>query len=237
MTAEARRARPPEKESPGAAPLPWSYLGRMAYAPARALQERRRDAVLANEAGEHLFLLEHEPVITLGRSARREHVLSSDGELARRGVELVRTSRGGDVTYHGPGQLMIYPVVRLRTGVAEFLAELAGALADVAAALGVCEAAWRRDPAGLWLGDEKLAACGIHLRRRVTSHGFAFDVATPPAAWQAIVPCGLAGARVISLDRARRARGLPPAPPVAELAPRVAEAIARRLGRRAEPTS
>ncbi len=217
-----------------APPLRWAWLGRWPYGPARALQDGHREEVLAQRAGERLFLLEHEPVITLGRGARREHVLWSDGELARRGIELVRTTRGGDVTYHGPGQLMIYPVVRLRGGLAEFLATIAAALADVAGECGVEGAAWRRDPAGLWLGGAKLAACGLHLRRRVTSHGFAFDVATPAEAWRAIVPCGLATAEVTSLDRARRARGLAPAPAIAELAPRVAEAIGRRLGRELE---
>jgi lipoyl(octanoyl) transferase len=214
--------------------LRWSWLGRVGYGAARELQEGHRDRVLEGSADEHLYLLEHDPVITLGRSARREHVLASDGELSRRGIELARVSRGGDVTYHGPGQLMVYPVMRLPGGLVGFLASVAAALGEVAGALGVPGAAWRRDPAGLWLGDAKLAACGLHVRRRVTSHGFAFDVATPPAAWRAIVPCGLATARQVSVDAARRELGLPPAPPVADVAPLVADAIARRFDRRAE---
>lgn len=213
--------------------LAWSWLGRVAYEPAREIQERHRDAVLAGEADEHLFLLEHEPVITLGRSGARDHILAPGAELSARGVDVVATTRGGDVTYHGPGQLMVYPVLRLRGGLADFLATLAAALAEVAADLGAPGAAFRRDPAGLWLGGAKLAACGLHIRRRVTSHGFAFDVSTPPEAWSAIVPCGLASARVISIDAARRARGLPSAPPVEDVAEPVAEAIARRLGRTA----
>ncbi len=209
----------------------------MPYGEARALQERRRDAVIAGAASDHLYLLEHDPVITLGRAARRAHVLVGDDELARRGVALERTTRGGDVTYHGPGQLMIYPVMRLRGGVVAFLADIAEALAEVAGDLGVPGARWRRDPAGLWLGDEKLAACGLHIRRRVTAHGFAFDVATPPEVWRAIVPCGLSTSSQISLDAARRERDLPPAPSVAEVAPRVAAAVARRLDRVPEPAA
>src|SRR5207302_2911072 len=141
-----------------------------------------------------------------GRSADPRNVLDAGG------TPIARTSRGGDVTYHGPGQLMIYPVVRVRSVVA-FLERIAGALAEVAAALGAPGAAWRRDPAGLWIGDRKLAACGIHLRRGVAVHGWALDVAVPPERWRLIVPCGLdAAAPPISIAEVRAARGLAPPP-------------------------
>jgi lipoyl(octanoyl) transferase len=143
---------------------------------------------------------------------------------------VVATDRGGDVTYHGPGQLMIYPVVRVRRGVVALLEAIAGALAVVSAELGVAGAAWRRDPAGLWLDGAKLAACGIHVRRGVAIHGWAFDVATPPAMWQLIRPCGLS-TPVVSIAGARAARGAPPPPPIAEVATLAGPLLAARIAR------
>ncbi|MCB9563888.1 MAG: lipoyl(octanoyl) transferase LipB [Kofleriaceae bacterium] len=207
----------------------WRWLGRIGHAAAMAAQEGRRDRLLAGDAGGAAVLLcEHPPVVTLGRNARRDHVVAPADELARRGVEVVEVSRGGDVTYHGPGQLMVYPVVRLRGGVVAYLEAVAAVLVEVAAELGVPGAAWRRDPAGVWLDDAKLAACGLHLRRGVAVHGFAFNVATPATAWQLIVPCGLT-TPVISLDAARRARGLGAAPSVAEVAALVGPRLVARL--------
>jgi lipoate-protein ligase B len=208
--------------------LPWHWLGRIEHSVGVAEQELRRDRLLAGDAAAAAVLLcEHPPTITLGRNAERGNVLGVPA-----GVAVAEVSRGGDVTYHGPGQLMVYPVMRLRRGVVAYLEAIAGVLAAVAADLGVPGAAWRRDPAGLWLGDAKLAACGLHLRRGVAVHGFALDVATPPEAWRAINPCGL-GRPGISLDTARRARGLPAAPPGAEVAalvgPRLSEALGTTL--------
>jgi lipoate-protein ligase B len=205
--------------------LPWSWLGRIGYAAAVELMEARRAAVLAGEAAEAILLCEHDPVITLGRGADRTHVLDGAAVLEARGVAVVDSSRGGDVTYHGPGQLMVYPVVRLRRGVIAFMEAVAGALADVAAELGAPGAAWRRDPAGLWLGGRKLAACGLHLRRGVSIHGFALDVSTPPDAWRAIVPCGLGSGITVSLAEALGGR----APEVAEVAERAGPRLARAL--------
>jgi lipoyl(octanoyl) transferase len=203
--------------------IAWRWLGRVGYAAMVEEMERRRSAILSGAEGEQAVLLcEHDPVITLGRGARSEHVLSSPEALAARGIELSRSSRGGDVTYHGPGQLMVYPVVRLRRGVVAHLEAVAGALAAVAAELGVPGAEFRRAPAGFWLGDRKLAACGLHVSRGVAIHGFAFDVATPAEAWRAIVPCGLGAARVVSLAEARGGD----APSVAEVAAMAGPALA-----------
>jgi lipoyl(octanoyl) transferase len=210
----------------------WTWLGRIGHAPAVALQEARRDRVLAgDEAAAAILLCEHDPVITLGRNADRAHILGAAAQLDAAGVVVAETSRGGDVTYHGPGQLMIYPVVRARGGVVRFLETVARVLAEVAAELGVPGAAWRRDPAGLWLGDRKLAACGIHLRRGVAVHGWALNVATPPAMWSLIVPCGLTSSPPpTSIARERLARGLPAPPTIEEVAaiagPRLARALA-----------
>jgi lipoate-protein ligase B len=209
------------------AELPWSWLGRVGYAAAVEEMEARRARVLAGQAAEAILLCEHDPVITLGRSADAAHVLFDRAELAARGVAVVPSSRGGDVTYHGPGQLMVYPVVRLRCRLVAYLEAVAGALAEVAAALGAPGAAWRREPAGLWLGGRKLAACGVHLRRGVAVHGFALDVCTPPAAWRAIVPCGLGAGVTVSLAEALDGR----APDVAEVAALAGPALAAALGR------
>jgi lipoyl(octanoyl) transferase len=191
------------------------WLGRADYDVVLAEQHAERERVWAGGDGE-VILCEHPPVITLGRSANRANVLAAGD------VPLVQIERGGDVTYHGPGQLMVYPVVRVKS-VVEFLARVAGALAEAAAALGVPGAEWRREPAGLWLGEGKLAACGIHVARGVSVHGWAFNVATPDAAWRAINPCGLSCAQV-SLSGAR---GLPIA--VADVAGEVAPRVARAL--------
>lgn len=209
---------------PGA--MRWRWLGRIEHADAVARMEAVRERVLAGD-GEELLLCEHPPVITLGRSADRGHVLASDLALAAAGVTLAPTSRGGDVTYHGPGQLMVYPVARARGGVVGFLSSIAQILADVAATLGVPGAAWQRDPAGLWWQGAKLAACGLHLRRGVAIHGWALNVATPPAMWRLIVPCGLP-TPVVSLDEARASLGLPPSPPLEDIATLVGQrAVAR----------
>jgi lipoate-protein ligase B len=204
--------------------LPWRWLGRIGYAAGRELMESHRERVLAGARGaEVLLLCEHDPVITLGRGADAAHVLASEAELARRGVEVVRSSRGGDVTYHGPGQLMVYPVVTLGRGVVAYLESVAAALGELAASLGVPGARWRREPAGLWLGDAKLAACGLHVRRRVAVHGWAFNVSTPPDPWRWLVPCGLPGARVTSIAEHAAA------PPVAQVAARAAPLLLRAL--------
>jgi lipoyl(octanoyl) transferase len=201
--------------------LPWHWLGRVGYLAGTERQRALRDRLLAGDQGARcLLLLEHEPVITLGRHARPGHVLASREALAEQGIDVVATDRGGDVTYHGPGQLMIYPVVVLRQDVAGFLCSLAGALAEVAARLGVPGARWQREPAGLWLpgpAPAKLAACGIHLRRGAVTHGMAFNVSTPPSAWRWILPCGLTSP-VTSVAEERARHGLPPPPPVAEVA-------------------
>jgi len=207
----------------------WCWLGRVGHAVALAEQEARRSRILAGEdAAQAVLLCEHTPVITLGRSSERSHILASDSALAAHGIDVVQTDRGGDVTYHGPGQLMVYPVVRLGRSVVALLETIASVLATVARELGVPGAAWRREPAGLWLDGAKLAACGLHVRRGVVVHGWALDVATPPAMWALIRPCGLA-TPVISLADARALRGLSPPPEVAVVGqlvgPRVVAAL------------
>jgi len=194
------------------------------FAETVALQERLRAALSAGEGPETLLLCEHAPVITLGRSARAEHVLAAADELQRRGVTVAPASRGGDVTYHGPGQLVGYPVVRLRGGVIDHMTAMARAVARVLADLGIV-AVWRRDAPGLWVGSAKICAFGVHIRGRVAIHGFALNVATDLDAFDLIVPCGLTGVGTTSVARL----GAAP-PPLEALASQVARALGAELG-------
>jgi lipoyl(octanoyl) transferase len=181
------------------------WLGRVGYADAVALQEGLRRRLLDGDGNaERLLLLEHEPVITLGRSARREHLLADPELLRARGIAVAESSRGGDVTYHGPGQLVAYPVMRLGHGVVAHVEALAQAVIGLAAAHGV-RARFRRDCPGVWVDgpsdgkEAKLAAFGVHVHRRVAIHGVALNVSTALSAFDLIVPCGLAGSRATSL--------------------------------------
>lgn len=208
----------------------WRWLGRVPFAETAELQERLREDVLAGRAPETLLLCEHDPVITLGRSARAEHVLASAAELARRGVTLHQASRGGDVTYHGPGQLVGYPILRLRGGLVPHLEAMARGLAALLAPFGIA-AAWRRDAPGLWIDrgeanrPAKICAFGVHVRHRVTIHGFALNVTTALDAFSLIVPCGLPDVDVTSI-----AALAPDAPALDALAPRAAAALGDAFG-------
>jgi lipoate-protein ligase B len=209
-----------------ARPLAWRWLGRIAWDEAAALQEALRRQILdGDEAAERLLLCEHPPVVTLGRRAERANVLFSDEVLAARGVALARASRGGDVTFHGPGQLVAYPVLRLSRGVEAHVRDLAGAAVAVAAQLGVA-ASFERARPGVWVAGRKLAALGVHVHRRVAIHGLALNATIDPAAFEVIVPCGLAGVAVTSL-----AREAGRSPPPEALAAPFAAAFAARLGR------
>jgi len=139
-------------------------------------------------------------VITLGRSATPDHILDA------RGITVERIERGGQVTYHGPGQLMIYPVVRLRGGGRVPPRRIARAIAETCAVFGVPGRSVAPRSAGVWLDDKKIAACGIHVSRSVAIHGFAFNIDTPPEAWRTIRPCGLDVPLVSLRQRAVRAR-------------------------------
>lgn len=176
-------------------PLEVRRLGRLGYEETLALQEEAREQVIAG-APEQLLLVEHPPVITLGRRGDVRHVL-----VPR--VPVVRVSRGGDVTYHGPGQLVGYPILDLgRRGrdIDRYLRALEDVLIRVASRFGVT-ARRQRGFTGVWVGNAKLAAIGIGIRSWVTMHGFALNVADLRADFAAIVPCGLAGVGVTSLEQ------------------------------------
>jgi lipoate-protein ligase B len=177
----------------------WAWLGRVPYPAALQLQDRLRSQV-ADGARDVLVLLEHDPVITLGRGANPDHVLASPEVLATAGIATVQTSRGGDVTFHGPGQLTGYPIFRLRDGVRAHVRAMADGIASVLADLGI-SARWRETTPGLWVGNDKICAFGVHVRRRVAMHGFALNVNNDLDGFRMIVPCGLAQSGVTSTAR------------------------------------
>jgi lipoate-protein ligase B len=188
------------------------------------LQERLRDDVLAGRGAETLLLCEHDPVITLGRRAQPHHLLLSADELRRRGIRVARASRGGEVTYHGPGQLVAYPVLRVRRGVVDHVEAMARGVIDLLGELGI-QGRWRREAPGVWVGGAKICAFGIHVRHRVAVHGLALNVTTELSAFDAIVPCGMPGVAVTSI-----ARLIPEVPPLAVLAAALARTLAGSFG-------
>ena len=190
---------PPE---PQPATLEVTRLGLVEYARALDLQAglvRRR---AAGEIPDQLVLLEHPHVVTLGSSARRDHVLASDAQLRERGIELFEAGRGGDVTYHGPGQLVGYPILRLgpeRRDLHRYLRDLEEVLIRALAAFGV-PAERAESLTGVWTGGRKIAAIGIRVSSGwVTSHGFALNVDPDLDYFANIVPCGIHGREVTSL--------------------------------------
>lgn len=178
----------------------WAWLGRIPYQLALELQEQIRDEILAGRRRETLLLLEHPAVITLGRHADPAHVLLPIADLRVRGIEVCRTSRGGDVTFHGPGQLVGYPIFRLRRGVRAHMQAMATSIVEWLTGLGLA-AEWRTSTPGLWLGSDKICAFGVHVRHRIATHGFALNLSTELDKFSTIIPCGLQSAGVTSLHR------------------------------------
>ncbi len=177
------------------------FLGRVAYAEAAQLQERAVHGLMEGGSGEELFLLEHPHVVTFGRGADRANCLLDEATRAARGIGIHETGRGGDVTYHGPGQLVGYPVLDLdpdRRDAHRYLRDLEEVLIRTADDFGV-HGGRVRGLTGVWVGGRKLAAIGVRISRWITSHGFALNVTTDLSYFAHIVPCGIAGARVTSL--------------------------------------
>ncbi len=184
------------------------WLGRMDYREAWDVQRARHAARDADEIADTLLLVEHEPVLTLGRHAKDEHVITSPDELARRGVEVIRVERGGEVTYHGPGQLVAYPIVRLRelpVLLRPFVRALELTMGDVAARYGIV-AAPRPGYPGVWIDQDgprprKLGALGLRVERGISYHGIALNITTRLEDFELIDPCGMAGLDVTSVAR------------------------------------
>ncbi len=179
------------------------FIGRVGYAEATALQESICAELRAGTGDEAFLLLEHPPVYTLGRNARRGDLLADPETLTARGIEVHETDRGGQATYHGPGQLVGYPVLDLnpdRRDVRRYVRDLQQLLIRTLADFGVRAEARPQPEIGLWVGERKIASFGVHLSRWLTTHGFALNVATDLSYFAGIVPCGLAGVEMCSVE-------------------------------------
>jgi lipoyl(octanoyl) transferase len=191
------------------------HLGRIPYAEGLALQQQVVAARKQNLIGDTLLLLEHPPVLTLGRNASRSNILASDEFLQQRGIELHEINRGGDVTYHGPGQLVGYPIIDLRgdlpgkkgphLGPVDYVRLLEEVLIRTCGDFGIMA---QRIPklTGVWtipggsIQEKKIAAIGVHVSQGVTSHGFALNVTTDLRDFEWIIPCGITDRQVTSLE-------------------------------------
>jgi lipoyl(octanoyl) transferase len=168
-------------------------LGRLDYEAALALQKELVERRKRGEIPDQFLLLEHPHVITLGRNARGEHLLAGPEILARAGIAVYATDRGGDVTYHGPGQIVGYPILDLRAwkrDVVAYVRSLEQVLIDALARFAI-RAGRLEGCTGVWVEDRKIAAIGVHISRWITSHGFALNVTTDLDYFRYIVPCGL----------------------------------------------
>lgn len=230
-----------------APPLEVQWLGRVPY---REAWQKQHDLVAARRAGDipdQLLLLEHEPVLTLGRTSDEKHVLASAEELRRRGIELIRTERGGEVTYHGPGQLVGYPIVRLADRgilLRPLVRALEQAMIDTAAAFGVAAGRIDKLP-GCWCDPDsaaprKLGALGLRVEGGVSYHGIALNVTTDLGDFGLIDPCGLPQIEVTSIANEagwRADESAPSTASVANAADRFAIAFAERLEEASSPAA
>jgi lipoyl(octanoyl) transferase len=211
-------------------------LGRKDYASALALQQQLSALRQQESIGDVLLLVEHPPVLTLGRNAHRDHVVAGGEMLARRGIALFETNRGGDVTYHGPGQLVGYPILHLRSltpplGIVDYLRKLEEVLIRACADYGILT---QRAPgrAGVWtmpggaIPEKKIAALGVHVARGVTTHGFALNVTTDLNDFELIVPCGIRDRGVTSIEAE-----VDTAPSLSQVASSVSRHFGRVFGR------
>ncbi len=185
----------------------WIDLGKVAYQSALLVQEQQAAALLSSDVDEQVvFTVEHPPTITIGKNGTRDHIVASDEELSRLGFEVFNVDRGGDVTYHGPGQLVVYPVLHLnpwKNDVSRYVRMLEEV---VLLALQEVDVEGRRLEGypGVWVGDAKICAIGARVKRRntgefVTSHGLAFNVTTDLNHFQTIIPCGIVDKGVTSV--------------------------------------
>lgn len=182
-------------------PLAVAHLGMVGYLDAWDLQRRLVAQHQAGDGRDVLLLLEHPPVYTLGKRTDRTHLLFDEGQRAAHGIELVEVDRGGDITYHGPGQLVGYPVLKLSSirGVVDYVRTLESLLIEALADLGV-DASRSDGYTGVWVGNQKIAAIGVRVASGgVTSHGFALNVDPDLSHFAGIVPCGIADRGVCSL--------------------------------------
>ena len=204
------------------------HLGRVPYREAAELQERLRDRVIAGELPDLMLLLEHPPVYTLGRRSEPGDLSLSEDFCRERGIDVVRTERGGKLTYHGPGQLVGYPIVHVsdvRAYVHTMERSIAAALRE-AGVDGRGRSGEGPQYAGVWAGERKIASIGVHISRGVSMHGFAVNVDNDLAPFGWVVPCGMPDVRMTSMAAEGAAERLPC------FRKRAAHAMARELGLR-----
>jgi lipoyl(octanoyl) transferase len=219
-------------------PLLIADLGRITYTEAFRLQQRLVTARKANAIDDVLLFCEHPHVITLGRNGNRSNLLASESVLRQKNVELYPTNRGGDITYHGPGQIVGYPIVNLdkiKRDVGWYVRTLEEAMIRASADFGVV--AYRvPGKTGVWVkslsAEEKLAAIGVHISRWVTSHGFAYNVSTDLRYFDLIVPCGIPDRKATSLEKLLERTVFP-----SEVKPRLSHHLADLLSLSLLPTS
>jgi lipoate-protein ligase B len=176
-------------------------LGVRPYREVWALQHGLHARVAAAQDPDTWVIVEHEPVITLGRKAKEQNVLLPRSLLQARGIDVVEIERGGDVTYHGPGQLVVYPILRLERfrEIVPLVRALEGAVIDTCAAFGVAGERWH-EHAGVWVGRDQICAIGLAVQRMTSLHGLAFNVCTDLSYDRLIAPCGLSDRGVTSLS-------------------------------------
>ena len=206
------------------------HLGTVPYRPAWALQDELADQRRGRRIGDRLLLLEHFPVYTIGRGGDASNMLASPARLREIGAELIRIDRGGDITFHGPGQVVAYPIVELRDplDLRRYVRILEAAVIETAAAFGV-EAARLSGHPGIWVeGERKLAAIGVRVKRGVTTHGLALNVNTDLRWFDEMIPCGIPDKEVTSLARETGA-----SVPMEAVEAELARQLAAHLGLRA----
>lgn len=202
-------------------------LGPLSYREGLELQQALVQARAAGETGDWLLFQEHAPVLTVGRNASPGAQLVDDATLQRLGIERFEVSRGGDITWHGPGQLVGYPILlldRLDRDLHRYLRALEAALIDVLSDFGIASAI-SPGRTGVWSGDDKIASIGVAVRRWVSYHGFALNVSPDLRGFDLIHPCGLEGVQMTSMEKLMGV-----APAMAEVRRRTAERMASRLG-------
>ncbi|HWP42146.1 MAG TPA: lipoyl(octanoyl) transferase LipB [Blastocatellia bacterium] len=179
------------------------WMGRVEYGDGLRRQEEAVARLRAAEGDEQLFLLEHPHVFTLGRGAESANILATPEQLAEKAIEVFETGRGGDVTYHGPGQLVGYPIMNLRPDrmdVHRYVRDIEEVLIRTIADFGI-RGGRIKGLTGVWVGNEKIAAIGVRIARWITSHGFALNVNTDLDYFRMIVPCGITDKGVTTISR------------------------------------
>lgn len=184
---------PSSNNRPSRGPLHWIHLGRIAYRDALDIQMQRSRARKEGRVPDTLFTLEHDPVITLGKRAKDSDVLVSEDGLKAQGIDLVHVDRGGEATWHGPGQLVLYPIIHIQEQeiyVSDLVRGLAGCIREYLESHQI-HSRWDNDHPGIWVEDRKIAAVGMRIERGVSRHGAALNLNTAQDAFSVIVPCGL----------------------------------------------